>query len=116
MTVGEVYGALKPVLYPKGLPLRGTQMRDCNIIKGLLKTYEGEEIIRLVKAFRHEVQGGGCPAGVEPGQNFGMRALRWDNNVPLFRAKADKLEQPATRDSHAKPERLTIDPNMFRRP
>lgn len=92
MIAGEVYGQVKKLLYPKALPDRAQQGSDISIIKGLLQHYAGEEIVRMVAAFRHEVEQGGHPAGVEPRQSFGMAALKYENNVPLFRAKADKLE------------------------
>lgn len=97
MTIGELYAALKPVLYPQGLPDRAAQNRDVNVLKRLLKGYTAEEILMCAQGLRDRADRGEAQGWVEAGENFSARALL--TATPMLLAESRKAPAAPRADS-----------------
>ena len=105
MTLGELYAAVKPSLYPRGVPERGTQNRDVSILKRLRKGYGAEEVVALVQSMRAKTERGDVTGWVEPGQNFTMKAVL--NAAPLLLAESRKIVEKKPAEKKAIPVSLS---------
>jgi len=88
MTLGELYGALKPLCYPRGLPDRVMQSRDISVLKRFLKGYTPEEIVMMCATLRAQADDGECD-WIPKGANFSCRVIV--KYAPLLLAESRKL-------------------------
>lgn len=101
--VGEIYGKVKPILYPQSLPDRGIQARDISIIKRLLKGYTGEEIVLMCQRMRAKVDADELPEWAAPKGNFRMMLVLACNPALLLAESIKDQPAPKTPDASTKP-------------